>query len=121
MRPRAAKALAGLLGAVAAAHLAISAPALAVQPFLSSTGATQQLYTAASFRVEACCYLHRNSQSVGHLMQPACGEHESRVKTLQAVQSCLLTFGAWQGTACSVHNFSAASFNGGSERYVADP
>ena len=38
-RLRPARALAGLLGALAAAHLALSAPALAVQPFLSSTGA----------------------------------------------------------------------------------
>jgi len=37
---RPARALAGLLGALAAAHLALSAPALAVQPFLSSTGAS---------------------------------------------------------------------------------
>ena len=39
-RLRPARALAGLLGALAAAHLALSAPALAVQPFLSSTGAS---------------------------------------------------------------------------------
>lgn len=35
---RVSRALAGVLGAVAAAHLALAAPALAVQPFLSSTG-----------------------------------------------------------------------------------
>ena len=85
-RPRAAKALAGLLGAVAAAQLVLGGPALAVQPFLSSTGASSLYWRG---RKGSFCLTQGSCPGILVVTEACCG---SLLWCLRYLVLCLQNF-----------------------------